>query len=46
MINATYIDNKNGTIIKTSERGKQFAYDFLVGRNIPKKDSIVDYCYN
>ena len=46
MSNATYIDNKKGTIIKTLDNGKQFAYDFLVGKNISKEESIIDYCYN
>lgn len=49
MINVKYYDNGEGTIIKTLvENGseKTYAYDILVGKNIPKEDSIVDYCYS
>lgn len=49
MSNVKYFDNGNGTVIKTLvENGveKTYAYDILVGKNIPKSDSIVDYCYS
>ncbi len=38
-------DNKDGTITKTMDSGEEFVYNILVGGNIPKGESIIDYCY-